>query len=70
MLLIPLLNNSWKTKLIRAPPESSFKERSLVLPSIVVRNSEVNSVMTERITFPELLSAVGPPSDCNSVLNF
>jgi hypothetical protein len=46
------LNSSWKTKLIRAPPDNSFKDKSLVVPSIVVLNSEQNSVMVERTTLP------------------
>jgi hypothetical protein len=70
MLLTPLLNSSWNTKLILAPPESSFSERSLVLPSIVVRNSDVNSVMTDRTIFPELPSPRGPPRERSSAVNF
>lgn len=70
MLLIPLLNSSWNTKLILAPPESSFNDKSLVLPSMVVRNSEVNSVMTDNTMLPEFPSAIGPPRVANSALAF
>lgn len=50
--LTPFEKSSWKTKLIRAPPESSFKVRSPDVPSMAVRNSEQNSVMMDRITLP------------------
>lgn len=48
--MTPLEKSSWKTKLIRAPPESSLSERSPELPSMAVRNSAQNSVMIWRIT--------------------
>ena len=68
MPLTPLLNNSWKTKLIRAPPESSLSERSFVFPSIADRNSAQNSVMVERTTDPGLVSPMAPPSEASSAL--
>lgn len=40
-----------------------------MLPSMTVRNSFVNSVMTESTTLPPLVSPMGPPSCCSSALN-
>lgn len=62
----PLLKSSWKTKLIRAPPDNSFKDKSFVFPSMAERNSEVKSVMVESTTEPGFVSPIGPPRDCSS----
>ena len=70
MLLTPLLNNSWNTNEMRAPPDSSLSDRSFVLPSITVRNSFVNSVMMLSTMLDEFASPSGPPSDCSSALYF
>ena len=70
MLLIPLLKSSWNTKLIRAPPDSSFIDKSSLPPSMAFRNSVENSLIIVRTTSPELPSPVAPPNDCNSALNF
>jgi hypothetical protein len=70
MVLTPTLNSSWNTNEMRAPPDSSLSDKSLVLPSIVVRNSFVNSVIILSTMLDELPSPSGPPSDCSSALYF
>ena len=70
MVLTPLLNSSWNTNEMRAPPESSLTDKSFVLPSITVRNSFVNSVMMLSTTLDEFPSPRCPPSDSSSALYF
>ena len=68
MLLTPLLNSSWKTKEIRAPPESSFSDKSLVLPSMADRNSAQNSVIVDNTTLPGFVSPIAPPRAASSAV--
>ena len=70
MLLTPLLNSSWNTKLMRAPPASSFTLRSLLLPSITCRKSLQKSVMIVSTALLAFASPIAPPNDANSSSNF
>jgi hypothetical protein len=70
MLFTPLLNSSWKTKLIRAPPDSSFKERSFVFPSMADRKPAQNSLIVDSTTEPGFVSPIGPPRAASSVWYF
>ena len=70
MLLTPLLNSSWNTKLIRAPPASSLTLKSLLFPSMTWRKSLLKSVMIDKTALPEFASPIAPPSDASSTSNF